>query len=57
MLDALSTYGRFHSHEGIQNGGFLMEDPIKMDDLSVPLFQETPIRQLHWDHLEHVSLS
>ena len=25
------------------SGGFIRENPIKMDDLGVPLFQETPI--------------
>ena len=34
---------------GIQNGWSRMENPMKVDDLGVPLFQETTIWHLDFD--------
>ena len=41
--DKSSTYGCFRKIGVPQNAWFTKESPIKLDDLGVPLFLETPL--------------
>ena len=40
----VATDEGFHGHGSTQNGGFMMQNPIEMEDVGVPPFVEPPKR-------------
>ena len=45
---AMFNSGGFHGHGGTRNGSFIRENLLKIDNLGIPPFMETPMLWLNY---------